>query len=225
MAAKNHYEQITNLYNASQNLWNAVNTITSIPKEAYTYLLSIYTNSKKLMYNAYRYGISENISADYRDNIENLADSFAASAYKNTEVSQAAATPMRQLRIALSNYTPETITPSFKPKQTAQPNIKTDIEPSKSVSENKPLSAEEIVKNVLNRNIISFYMIPKDQYENNKNIFDNQGIQFVQGLGLVAPNQVNIAKKIINEKWIKSPQYGYLSQGDYNLLKSKGYPV
>jgi len=233
MVAKTHYEQIVNLYKACQNLWNAVNTITSIPKEAYINLVSIYTNSKKLMDNAYRYGITEVVSGSYRDNIENLADSFAATAYKNNEVAQVASSPMRQLRIALSDYTPQTIKSALKPKQNVpaksevKPDVKVDVETpntdSKPGSNNKPLSPEDIIKTILNRNIVNFYLIPKEQYEKDKNIFDSQGIQFVPNLGLVAPNQVNIAKKIINEHWVKDPMFGYLSQNDYNVLKSKGY--
>ncbi len=228
MAAKNHYEQITNLYNASQNLWNAVNTITSISKEAYSYIYSIYTNSKKLMYNAYRYGISENVSNDYYNNIQNLADSFAAAAYKNIEVSQAAAGPMRQLQAALSDYTPETIKAALKPKQAPpqtpekQPDVKIE-EPQPQ--ENKQLSTEDVIKNVLNRDIINFYSVPKYQYDNNKAAYDKAGYQLIPGLGLIAPDQVSIAKKIINEKWIKSPQFGYLSPQEYNMLKLKGIPV
>lgn len=253
-----HFQEIQNLYSATQNLWKAVNTITNITEPAYAALLQIESTGKRLMWNVYKYGVSASISAKFRNKIDSLANTFVQSAYKIPDVVQAAIHPMKELRNALDNYipvnTPAQVKSNKKPNTVTNPPTSTpkpteeqgaaytgrSSEPNKNVSEqneskpeveiSQPNKSEiiynnpaDVLKNILGRDVISFYSVPKGKWELEQNILEPKGFEYIEGFGIIPPNQKDLAHRIINEKWTKDPNYGYLNAKEYNLLKQKGY--
>jgi hypothetical protein len=240
-----HFQEIKNLYNATQNLWKAVNTITNISKPAYTALLQIEDTGKKLLWNAYTYGVSANTSVKFRNKIDNLAETLIQNIYNNPEVSSAAVRPMRELRTALDRYIPTDVPAQVKSKKpaekvephegaafsgrSAEPEGDVQIGEIEQPQANTPAqevkytNPQDVIKNVLGRNVITFYSMPKAKWDLDKDLYESQGLHFVDGLGIIAPNEINLANKIVNEKWIKTPNYGFVSPKEYSILKFKGY--
>jgi hypothetical protein len=239
----NHYGEILSLYKATKKLWEAVNTITEISEPAYNALVSLEQAGKQLMWNAYRYGISASNSAKYKNKIEALADAFSANAYKDISVAQAAGGPMRELRTALTNYIPRDVASQVKSKVPANvpsnsvaptstpgaaqegrsaPDVKID-EPKTNLPQ-PTAHPSDILKALFGRELTEFYSIPKWKYDEEKPLYDKAGYHYVHGIGLVPNNQMEIAKRIVNEgDWSHHPKFGWLSPKELAQLQANKY--